>query len=144
MVMGNPAGDPSPRGKGEGILSTEPAQEPVRVTLQYVLPPRQEPGVLISAREYERMIERLEGCKPSGWADLWLAGVGVGAALAAGALVGALTLPPNLPGTRDVLWGLVATGVIVLGLCLFAYIAQRRERGAEINELKKDLDLHRP
>ena len=116
----------------------------MRVTWQYVISERREPGVVISVREYERIIERLEGCKPGGWADLWLAGVGVGAALAAGALVGALTLPPNLPGTKDVLWGLMATGVVVLGLCLFAYLIQRRERGTEIGELKKDLDLYKP
>jgi hypothetical protein len=114
------------------------------VTWQYVISERREPGVVISVREYERIIERPEGCKPGGWADLWLAGVGVGAALAVGALVGALTLPPNLPGTRDVMWGLVVTGVVVLSLCVFAYFTQRRDRDAEIGELKKGLDLYKP
>ena len=44
-------------------------------------PPSHEPAVLISERELERIIERLEDCKPAGWGDLWLAGVGAGVAL---------------------------------------------------------------
>ena len=83
------------------------------------------------------------GCKPSGWADLWLTGVGAGAALAVGALVGALTLPSNLPGTKDVLWTLTAAGAFVMLICLVAYLTQRREHGEDINELKKDLMAHK-
>ena len=82
MVVGVSAGDPPPGDGGESVPSAGLEREPVRVTWQYFISERREPGVVISAREYERIIERLEGCKPGGWADLWLAGVGVGAALA--------------------------------------------------------------
>jgi len=94
-------------------------------------------------REYERLIERLEACKPKGWADLWLTGVGVGAALAVGALVGALTLASGLSSAvRDVLWALTAMGAIVSVLCLTAYCSQRHEYGKEVDDLKKDFQMH--
>jgi hypothetical protein len=99
--------------------------------------------VVISMREYERIIERLDGCKRGGLSDLWLAGVGVGGALAVGAFVGALTLPTASSGIRDVLWALTATGAVVLILCLAAYFSLRRERGLEIGELRKDLEIHK-
>ncbi len=118
-------------------------QGPVYVTQRYAVSQGQEPAVVISMREYERIMERLDGCKRGGWADMWLAGVGVGAALAVAALVGALTLPATSSATRDVLWALTATGVVVLVLCLAAYFTQRRAHGAEIGELRKDLEIHR-
>jgi hypothetical protein len=124
-------------------VSIEPLQEPVCVTQQYVVSQGQEPGVVISMRDYDRLIERLEGCKPGGWADLWLAGFGAGAALAVSALVGALTLPVTLSGTRDVLWVLTAAGAVILVLCLVAYLTQRRGHEAEIGELKKDLEIRK-
>jgi hypothetical protein len=115
----------------------------VYVTQRYAVAQGQEPAVVISMREYERIIERLDGCKRGGWADLWLAGVGVGAALAISAFVGALTLPATSSGCRDVLWALTATGAVAFVLCLAAYFTQRRQRGAEIRELRKDLEIHR-
>jgi hypothetical protein len=117
-------------------------QGPVYVTQRYAVSQGQEPAVVISMREYQRIIERLDGCKRGGWADLWLAGVGVGAALAVGALVGALTLPITSSGVRDVLWALTVTGAVVFVLCLAGYLTQRREHGAEIGELRKDLEIH--
>jgi hypothetical protein len=116
---------------------------PLYVTQRYAVSRGQEPAVMISMHEYERIMERLDRCKRGGWADLWLAGVGVGGALAVGASVGALTLPVTSSGIRDVLWALTATGAVILVLCLAAYLTQRRERGAEIGELRKDLEIHR-
>jgi hypothetical protein len=118
-------------------------QGPVYVTQRYAVSRGQEPAVVISMREYERIIERLDGCKRGAWADLWLAGFGAGAALAVGAFVGVLTLPATSAGVRDVLWALTATGVVVLVLSLAAYLTQRREHGTEISELQKDLEIHR-
>ena len=51
------------------------------ITETYLIAQSQEQGVVISVHDLDRLIERLDGCKPCDWADLWLAGVGVGAAL---------------------------------------------------------------
>jgi hypothetical protein len=75
----------------------------------------------------------LAGYKAGGWADLWLFGAGVGAALAVGAFVTALTLPAAQPGTRDVLWVLTGAGAVILVLCLVGYLTQRRDHGREIS-----------
>jgi hypothetical protein len=130
------------QGSGPGSVSTEPLQRPAHVNLRYVISRGQEPAALISMREYERLIERIDGCKTGGWADLWLAGAGVGAALAVGAVIAALTVPPALSGTRAMLWALAAAGLAILGLCLAGYLSQRREAAAGISELRKDLDIH--
>jgi hypothetical protein len=95
-------------------------------------------------RDYNRLIERLGGCKPGDWADLWLAFVGAAATLGVSALVGALTLPPTMSGTVDVLWALMAAGAAIFWLCMIGYLTQRRSHGKEIGELKKDLEIHRP
>jgi hypothetical protein len=102
-----------------------------------------EPAVVISKRQYLRLIERLDGCKQRGWAELWLAGAGAGATLAVGALVGIKTLPqaPE-PGARNVLWVMVALGVLAAGICALAYLNQRHNQGKEIDELKRDLQMH--
>lgn len=115
----------------------------VFVTQRYAVSQSQEPGVVISMRDYDRLIERLDGCKAGGWADLWLFGGGVGGALAVGALVTAMTLPAAQPGTRDVLWVLTGAGAVILVLCLVGYLTQRRDHGREISELKKDLEVHK-
>ena len=59
----------------------------VYVTQQYAVSQTEEPGVVISMRDYDRLIERLDGCKAGRWADPWLFGAGAGAALGPGALV---------------------------------------------------------
>lgn len=94
-------------------------------------------------RQYNRLIERLDGCKQHGWADLWLAGAGAGAALAVAAFVGIWTLPqaPE-PGARNVLLILMTLGALIAAICILAYLSQRRDRGKEINELKRDLQVH--
>jgi hypothetical protein len=115
----------------------EPLHEQAHVTRKYVVSQSQEPDVVIAMSDYGRLSERLDGCKPCGWADLWLAGAGVGAALAAAALVGAMTLPATLSGTRDVLWALTAAGAAIFGLCLAGYLTQRRDHAREIEELRK-------
>jgi hypothetical protein len=125
-------------------VSIETLQEPVYVTQRYAVSQTQESAVIISMRNYDHLIERLDSCKPGGWAELWLAIAGAGAALAAGALVGALTLPVILSGTRDVLWALTAAGAAILALCLVGYLTQRRDHGKEISELKKDLEILKP
>ena len=124
-------------------MNVEPVRRPVRVTKHYEVAPSDQPGVVISVRDYDRLIERLEGCKRGGWADLWLAGVGAGVALATAALVGGLTLPVTLTGTRDVLWAVTAAGSVVFCLCLVGYLTQRRDHAREISELRKDLELQK-
>jgi hypothetical protein len=97
-------------------------------------------GVVLSVRDLDRFIERVRACKRGGWADLWLALAGAGAALGVGALV-ALTVPAALAG---VMWALTGAGAAVFALCLFGYLTQRRDQGQEISELEKDLMLRRP
>ena len=81
-------------------------------------------------------------CRPHGWADLWLALAGAGAALALGALVAALTAPAALAG---VLWALTGAGAAVFALSLFGYLTQRRDHGRELGELEEELlRLRRP
>jgi hypothetical protein len=101
----------------------------------------EEPAIVMSVSDFDRLIERLDGCKPGGWADLWLFGAGAGAALLVGALVGALTVPPS--ATRSVFWVLTAAGAVVLALCLVGYFTQRSDHGKEIAELEKDMNLHK-
>jgi hypothetical protein len=129
-------------GRWEAV-SVDPPQQSVYVTHRYAITEGEELGVAISIRDYDRLIERLDGCKP-GSADLWLAGVGAGVALATATLVGALTLPANLTGTRDVLWVLTVAGAVVLTLCLVGYLTQRQDHAREIAELRKDLEIHKP
>jgi hypothetical protein len=117
---------------------------PVYVTQQYAISQTEEPGVVISMRDYDRLIERLDGCRAGGWADLWLFGAGAGAALAAGALVTVLTMPVAQSGVRDVLWVLTGAGAVILVLCLVGYLTQRGDRGREISELRKDLEIRKP
>jgi hypothetical protein len=125
-------------------VSTEPLRESAIFTQRYTLTQSEEQAVVIGVRDYDRLIERLDGCKPGGWADLWLAGVGAGVAVVMGALVGALTLPASMSGTRDALWAVTGGGVVVLLLCLVGYLTQRRDHGREIAELRKDLENHKP
>jgi hypothetical protein len=122
----------------------EPPPVSVSVTQRYTVPQGEEPGVVISTRDYERLIERLEGCRPGGWGELWLAGVGGGLAVAAATAVGALTLPPALTGIIDVLWAVTVAGCVITTLCLVGYLSQRRDNGREIDELRKDLEMHKP
>lgn len=124
-------------------MSTEPRQS-VSVTQRYTVPQGEEPGVVMSARDLDRLIERLDGCGPGGWGELWLAGVGAGIAVAAAAAVGALTLPANLAGRIDALWAVTAAATLITILCLVGYLAQRRDHARGISELKKDLAMHKP
>ncbi len=124
-------------------MSTEP-QQSVSVTQRYTVPQGEDPGFVMSTRDLDRLIERLDGCKPGGWGELWLAGVGAGIAVAAATAVGALTLPANLTGLIDVLWVVTAAGTLVTVLCLVGYLTQRRDHAREITELKKDLEMHKP
>lgn len=110
----------------------------------YTIPQGEEQALAISIRDFDRLIERLDGCKPGGWGELWLAGVGAGVTLAVAALVGALTLPANSTAIRDVLWAVMAAGGVFLLLCLMGYFTQRRDRSWEISELKKDLEMRKP
>lgn len=125
-------------------MSVDPLQQFARLTQKYTVPLSVEPAVVISIRDYERLIERLEGCKPGGWGELWLAGVGAGVAVAMATLVTALTLPATLSATKDVLWAVTAAGAFLTVVCLLAYFTQRRDRAKEISELKKDLEMRTP
>jgi hypothetical protein len=123
----------------------EPGQDVNRVRLNrgLDLPQSQEPGVAITEREYRRLLDRLEGCKPHGWSDFWLAGAGIGGGLAVAAIVTVLALPATVPSAdRDILKMLVILGVVVLVLCLIAYFTQRRQHGELIDELKTDMEMH--
>lgn len=124
-------------------MSIDPLQS-VEVTQRFTVPQSEELGVVISVRDYERLIERLDGCKPGGWGELWLACVGAGVALAAAAGVTAATLPTDLTGTRDVLWAVTVAGAVLTVLSLVAYFTQRHDHGKEIAELKKDLEMRKP
>lgn len=107
------------------------------------LRPTLEPGLAISKREYARQIERLKGCKPRGWSDLWLAGGGVGSGLAASALVTMMSLDPTAPqGVKAKLWMLLIIGVVVAVLSVLAYFTQQHDRGKEINELTTDMEMY--
>lgn len=125
-------------------MSAEPLRDSAIFTQQYTIAQSEERAVVISVRDYNRLIERLDGCKPGNWSDLWLAGFGAGVAVAMGALIGALTLPVAMSGTRDALWAVTGGGVVVLLLCLVGYFTQRRDHGREIAELRKDLENHNP
>ena len=116
----------------------------IRVSQSFTVRESQEPAVMIGERHYLRLIERLEGCKKTGWTDLWLAGVGAGVALGAAAGVGAWTLPAVPAATRDILWVLTALGAVAAILCLVAYFTQCRDNGKEITELQKDLEMYAP
>jgi len=125
-------------------VSIEPLEPSVSFTQSYTVRQSNQLAVVITVRQYERLIERLDGCKQGGWGDLWLAGVGAGVALAAAAGVTAATLPEALAVTRNVLWAATIAGVVLAVVCLVAYFTQRRDHGKEIAELKKDLEMHKP
>ena len=125
-------------------MSAEHLRECAIFTQRYIVPRGEEQAVVISIRDYNRLIERLDGCKPGGWTDLWLAGASAGVAVLISALVGALTVPTALSGTRDALWAVTVCGLVVLLLCLVEYFAQRRDHSGEIAELRKDMENHKP
>ena len=67
------------------------------------------------------------GSEPTnGGAELWLVGIGAGAALIIAAFVAALTEARGLTAVRDVMWTLTFTGVCILLLCLAGYLSERR------------------
>lgn len=113
-------------------------------TRGYVLPRSRELAVVMGISDFNRLIARLDGCQPGDWADLWLALAGAAAGLGASALTGALTLPPSMPGTTDVLWVLTAAGSAIFCLCVTGYFTQRCDQKRGIGELKKDLEIHLP
>jgi hypothetical protein len=123
---------------------TADPQQSVSITQRYTVPQGEEPGVVMSARDLDRLIERLDGCQPGGWGELWLAGVGAGIAVAAATAVGALTLPVTLTGLVAVLWAVTGAGTLITVLCLAGYLTQRRDPEREISELKKDLEKYKP
>jgi hypothetical protein len=45
-------------------VSIDPMQQSVQLTQGYTVPLTIEPAVVISIRDYERLIERLDSCKP--------------------------------------------------------------------------------
>lgn len=130
-------------GAASGLMGTG-LQPSILVTQQFAVPLDEQPGVVIGARDFERLIERLDGCKPGGWGELWLAGIGAGVAVAASAAVGALTLPTTLTTLVGILWAVTVAATLVTILCLVGYLTQRRGLAKEITELKKDLEIHKP
>ena len=84
-----------PDGGGSITASIEPVRPSVQVTHRYTVQQSDEAAVVIGVRDYERLVERLNACKPRGWGEVWLAGVGAGVAAAAATLVTALSLPAN-------------------------------------------------
>lgn len=125
-------------------MSAEPLDEVVSISRRLRIPQAEEEGVVISLKDYDRLIERLEARKPGGWADLWLAGAGAGGALLAAALVAALTLSTELSGISDAMWAVTAAGAVTLALCLVGYLADHGDRGREIAQLGRDLEIRRP
>ena len=97
----------------------------------------------IEESQYERFIERLEGCSPRGMRELWMAFAGAAAGVAAAAAVGAITLSPNLtPGLHTILWILAGAATVVFAVSLFGYFSQRSEEVGSIADLKRDMLLH--
>jgi hypothetical protein len=133
---------PTATNQQHAVQAESPNQ--VFVTRSYAISQSQESAVVIGMSDYNRLIERLDGCKPGSWADLWLTVAGAVAALGVSALVTALTLSPISAATLDVLWVLTATSGAMFCLCLMAYFTQRRIYEKEIGELKKDLAIHLP
>lgn len=116
----------------------------VLVTHRYSVPQDEELGVVISTRDLDRLIDRVEGCKPGGWGELWLAGLGAGVAVATSTAIGALTLPTAPTPPIGILWAAAAAGALVALLCLAGYLTSRRSHTREITELKKDLARYTP
>jgi hypothetical protein len=119
-------------------------QPSILVTQQFAVSLGEQPGVVIGARDLERLIERLGGCKPGGWGELWLAGIGAGVAVTASAAVGALTLPTTLATLAGILWAATVAAILITILCLVGYLTQRSNLAKEITELTKDLEIHKP
>jgi VIT1/CCC1 family predicted Fe2+/Mn2+ transporter len=119
-------------------------QKRLRVAQRYAVSQTEEPAVVIGLRDYHRLIERLDGCKPGGWADLWLAVAGAAAGLTVSALVGVLSLLGVPSEAKGVLWALTAAGAIMFCVCVFGYLSQRGNPRKEIIELKKDLEIRMP
>jgi hypothetical protein len=99
-----------------------------------------EPGILISEKLYERLMERLEGCAPQGWPELWLAGAGASAGIAGSAIAGVLTLAPTSTRIGE-LWILAGAGIAITAVCLLAYFALRISHRKKIGELKRDMKI---
>jgi hypothetical protein len=125
-------------------MNIEREQNCTHVTQRYEIAESVESAIVISVRDYERIVERLKTCRQHGWGELWLAGFSSGAAAAAATLVTVLALPGTLIGTRDVLWTVTAAGAIVAIVCLLGYFTQRRDHGKEVDELTRDLEVRKP
>jgi len=122
--------------------TSEQGSKVVRVNHTVSIMPSQELGVTLTEREYKHYIERLDGCKPHGWSDLWLAAAGIGGGLSGAALVTAIALPPDTPAAeKSILWMLILLGAVILVLCLIAYFSQRSHYAKEIDDLKKDFQM---
>lgn len=113
-------------------------------TRGYAIPQNLELAIVIRVADFNRIIDRLDGCQSGSWSDLWLAAAGAAAALGVSALIGALTLPSAMPGTVGTLWALMAAGTTIFCLCVTSYITQRCHHEKEIDELKKDLEIYLP
>lgn len=93
----------------------------VLVVRRYTVFQSDEPGAVISIRDLDRLIARIESCRAGRWGELWLAGFGAGVAVAASTAVGALTLTALV----GVLWVCTAAGILIAALCLIGYLIQR-------------------
>lgn len=137
------ASSPRPAERNHKHVASTEAPHQV-YTRGYVIPRSLELAIVIRVGDFNRIIDRLDGCQSGSWPDLWLAAAGAAAALGVSALIGALTLPSAMPGTVGILWALMAAGVTIFCLCVTSYITQQCHRGKEIDELKKDLEIYLP
>jgi hypothetical protein len=124
----------------------EPSVDLVYVNQSYSVRQSQEPGVLIGERQYQRFIERLDDCKEHGWSELWLAAAGIAAGVAATAAISSATLPAGKlsSATRGDLKVAAISGLVVLAVCLIAYLTHRQDHGREVDHLMKDLRMYSP
>ena len=116
-----------------------------------------EPGIVMSLRQLQRYMARLDKCKEP-LSVLWLTLAGLTGGAAITALVGLITLPaptkPDAkiaPSTTNLSQGthttLVAIGVVCAAIAvvsLVAYFTRRSKHADEVDELKKDMSLLLP
>ena len=123
-------------------MTEHPAPErSVSISQSLIVEQKDEPAIVITKRQYDRLIQRLDEATPNGWPELWLTGAGVGGGLAAAAIAGVFTLAPTSTA-RGVLWTLVALGIVATVACVAAFLSLRHNHRRDMADLKRDLKMY--
>jgi hypothetical protein len=104
-----------------------------------------ETGVLLSDRNWQRIIDKLEACKERGLAEIWIAvgGIALGGAIAAG--IGIITLPPSaVSHDRGYLIMIIVFGIILTAICALGYFITREKNNKAIEMIIGDMLVQRP